>query len=356
MKTKMVTHNPMTGEKLKTPVPQEIITLKRTILAPVVVEIFKNCNVLTPTTGLTKAEWLKYRQAGIGGSDIGSLCGINKWKSSLALWHEKTSKIEDNETENLPAELGIYLEPFMKMKFEKWIKKEEGIDINVSSVPYILQHKTNKIALANLDGALLHPTRRACLTEYKTTSEYNFKQWQDENLPDSYYLQTQWYLYVTGLEYCYLAFLIGNRKFDVLVVERNEEVIKEIVEKADYFWNTFVIPKIAPAPSGDISSSETLKKLYPKEQGGTIIDCTGDADLEHNFTKIEFINEQIKGMKEELEVNKQAIQAKQGDNEILICGEVKSTWKEQFRKEYIVKAGSSRVFRISKNKGGENVK
>ena len=353
MADKMITQNPITGEKLKTPVPQEIITLKRTILAPEVVEIFGNCNVLTPTTGLTKVEWLRYRQAGIGGSDIGSLCGINKWTSPLALWHQKTEKVPDEETENLPAELGIFLEPFMRGKFEKWIKREEGIDITVSSVPYILQHKTNKIALANVDGAFMHPDRRACLTEYKTTSEFNFKSWQDGNLPDSYYLQTQHYLYVTGLQCCYLTFLIGNRKVDVIVIERNQEVIDEIVKKADYFWNTFVIPKVAPAPSGDISSGETLKKLYPKEKGGTVIDCTGDKDLEHNFIKIDFVNEQIKGLKEELEVNKQAIQAKQGDNEILICGEVKSKWAIQFRKEYIVKAGSSRVFRILKNKGGE---
>ena len=37
-----------------------------------------------------------------------------------------------------------------------------------------------------------------------------------------------------------------------------------------------------------------------------------------------------------------------GIAEVLICGEKKSTWKEQERKEYVVKASKSRVFRISK--------
>lgn len=309
-----------------------------------------NCNILTPTKGLSKADWLRFRQMGIGGSDIASACGINSWKSPLALWHEKTMKIEEDEEENLPAELGIFLEPFMKERFEKWIKKEEGIDIIVESIPYILQHKENPIALANLDGVLLHPDKLACITEYKTTSEYFYKQWQDENLPDNYYLQVQWYLYVTGLEYCYLSFLIGNRKFDLLVIERNQEVIDEIVEKADYFWKTFVVPKVAPAPSGDISSSEALKSMYPKEEEGTVIDLSGDGDIEHNFAKIDFVNEQIKGMKEELEVNKQAIKAKMGSAEVAICGEEKATWKEIEKKEYIVKASKFRMFRISKNK------
>ncbi|MBA7553630.1 hypothetical protein ES705_46224 [subsurface metagenome] len=58
-------------------------------------------------------------------------------------------------------------------------------------------------------------------------------------------------------------------------------------------------------------------------------------------------------MKEELEVNKQAIKAKMGDAEILICGEKKASWKEMIRKEYIVKESKFRMFRISKYKGGK---
>ena len=241
----------------------------------------KNCNILTPTKGLSKTEWLRFRQMGIGGSDIASVCGINQWKSPLALWHEKTEKIQEEEEENIPAEVGLALEPFMKRRFEKWIEKEEGANVTVAIVPYILQHKTNKIALANLDGVFIHPDKLACLTEYKTTSEHFYKQWQDENLPDNYYLQIQWYLYVTGLEYCYLSFLIGNRKFDVLLIERNQEVIDEIVEKADFFWKTYVMSKVAPVPDGSFSSGEALKKMYPKEEEGKIIDVTGDGDIEH---------------------------------------------------------------------------
>lgn len=308
---------------------------------------------LVCTEGLSKTDWLKWRQRGIGGSDIASVCGINPWKSPLALWHEKVMKVEEEVEENLPAELGIFLEPFMKMRLENWIKKNEGIEIFSPFVPYILQHPTNKIALANVDGIINHPERGYCIAEYKTTSERNYKEWQDDNLPDYYYLQVQHYLYVTNFQYCYLAFLIGNRKFDVLVIERNEEVIKEIVEKADYFWNTFVVPKTAPEPSGDISSGEALKSMYPKEEEGKIIDVTGDVNIEHNFAKIDFVKEQIKGMKEELEVNNQAIKAKMGTSEILICGEKKASWREQERKEYVVKASKFRMFRISKYKGGK---
>ena len=149
---------------------------------------------LVCTEGLSKLDWLKWRQKGIGGSDIASVCGINPWRSSLALYYDKVSDIKEEQEENIPAELGTFLEPFMKMRFEDWIKKNEGIDVFSPFVPYILQHPTNKIALANVDGIVKHPNRGNCIAEYKTTSERNYKQWVDDNVPDYYSLQTQWYL------------------------------------------------------------------------------------------------------------------------------------------------------------------
>ena len=307
-------------------------------------EFFKK---LVCTEGLSKIEWLKVRQSGIGGSDISSVCGINPYKSALALYYEKTQEVKEDDIENLPAELGTYLEPFMKVKFEDWWKKNKGGEIiEVESMPFILQHSTNEIALANLDGFFGDN-----LVEYKTTSERNYKQWEEDNLPDYYYLQTQWYLYVTNFRYCYIAFLIGNRKFDAKLIERNEEVIKQIAEKADYFWNTFVIPRIPPAPSGDESSGEVLKKLYPKELEGKVISIEGEEYLQA-INKLE----QLKLAKKEAELGieeaNQIFKAKMGNAEIALCGDKKITWAEQERKEYIVKASKSRIFRISNYKGG----
>lgn len=317
-------------------------------------------NKLIGTEGLSKIDWLKWRQKGIGGSDIAAVCGLNPFHSSLSLYLDKTDEIKEEadkfkalEEREVRMAVGTWNEPHLRELFQLWFLKNEGVEIIVGVVPYILQHPTNKIALANVDGVFFQPDRGACLLEIKTTGEYNKKDWEDDKVPDYYYTQAQWYMYVMGYMSCYIAFLIGNRKFDVKLIERNEEVIKEMVEKADHFWNTFVIPRVAPAPDGSFSSGEALKKMYPKEDEGKIIDVTGDGDIEHNFVKVDFVNEQIKGLKEELEVNKQAIKARQGDNVILICGEKKSTWKEQERREYIVKASTLRVFRISKYKGAK---
>ena len=307
---------------------------------------------LVCTDGLTRQEWLGWRQKGVGGSDIASVCGINPWSSPLAVYYSKIEKVPELEAENLPAELGIFLEPFIKVKFEKWFKENEGLDMTVLPMPYILQHPKNPIALANLDGHFSHPrTGDWTIVEFKTTSERNYQEWADGSLPDYYYLQIQWYLYVTNVKKCYLAFLIGNNKFNVTVIERNEEVIEMIVKKVAEFWTTFVEKKVAPAPTGDVSSKEILDKMYENVEVGKEIliedvkyqmYCKEIADLKKRATEIE----------KDLEQHKQWIKEKMGTAETGICGEWKITWKEQEKKEFLVKASKFRVLRIKKDKGG----
>ena len=308
-------------------------------------------NKLISTEGISKKEWLEYRQKGIGGSDIASVVGINPWSSPLAVYYSKIEKVPELEEENLPAELGIFLEPFIKVKFEKWFKETNTFDISVLPMPYILQHPKNPIALANLDGYFNCPVlNEPMIVEFKTTSERNYQDWADGSLPDYYYLQIQWYLYVTDVKQCYLAFLIGNNKFDVTVIERNEEVIEQMVEKANYFWNTFMIPKVPPAPSGDDSSKEILDKMYKVEAGKEIV-IEEPVYIGH-ILAINGLKKKISEMEKDLEQYKQWIKEKMGTAETGICGEWKITWKEQEKKEFLVKASKFRVLRISKNKGG----
>ena len=307
---------------------------------------------LVCTDGLTTQEWLKWRQPGVGGSDVSGICGINKFSSPLAVYYSKTEKVAELEAENLPAEIGLFLEPFCKMKFEKWFKENEGLDISVLSMPYILQHPTNKIALANLDGYFAHPaTAEEIIVEYKTTSERNYANWTDENLPDYYYLQIQWYLYVTNCKKCYLAFLIGNNLFNVTLIERNDEVIEQLVIKVGEFWKNFVAKKTPPAPDGTASSKEILDLMYKDVEVGKEITIEEPEYIGH-IKAINGLKGKIKEDKKSLEQYNQWLKEKLGTAETAFCGDWKITWKEQEKKEHLVKASKSRVLRIKKNKGG----
>lgn len=53
-------------------------------------------NVIKHKLPATHEEWLDNRLKGIGGSDAGSVLGMNKYKSAYALWCEKTGRIHKN--------------------------------------------------------------------------------------------------------------------------------------------------------------------------------------------------------------------------------------------------------------------
>ena len=44
---------------------------------------------------MDKLEWLKERQRGIGGSDVGAILGVNKWKTPFEVYLEKTEEITE---------------------------------------------------------------------------------------------------------------------------------------------------------------------------------------------------------------------------------------------------------------------
>ena len=62
---------------------------------------------LISTVDMSHEEWLRYRKLGIGGSDAGSICGLNPYSSAIAVFQDKTQKEagekEDNEAMKRPG-------------------------------------------------------------------------------------------------------------------------------------------------------------------------------------------------------------------------------------------------------------
>ena len=59
---------------------------------------------------LTREEWLQERMTGIGGSDAGTILGVNKWKSKTQLFFEKTNPEMIQEISNDAIHFGNVLE------------------------------------------------------------------------------------------------------------------------------------------------------------------------------------------------------------------------------------------------------
>ncbi|MEG0431024.1 MAG: YqaJ viral recombinase family protein [Anaerovoracaceae bacterium] len=219
----------------------------------------QQAKIFAETTNMTEEEWLESRKKGIGGSDAGTICGLNKYKSPVELWLEKRSEIE-SEKAGESAYWGHMLEPVVAAEFSR----QTGLE--VAEHPYILQHPEYPFMLANVDRIIVGENK---LLECKTASVYLKSKWEGDNIPDSYYCQGQHYCAVTGAEGVYFAVLIGGQSFHHKYMPRDEEFIARLIEIETRFWD-MVESGERPEIDGCKTSTDILKKLFPVSEAEEI--------------------------------------------------------------------------------------
>ncbi|MDU6036936.1 MAG: YqaJ viral recombinase family protein [Clostridium butyricum] len=236
--------------------------------------------ILTNTKGMTNEEWLEWRNKGIGGSDVATICGLNKYKSALELWMEKLGYKECDEVGEA-AYWGTTLEHIVREEF----MKRSGLQVD--TINLMLKHPEHEFMLANVDGIITDHEGRKCIFEAKTASAYKLDQWKDDEIPESYMLQIQHYMAVTGYERTYIAVLIGGNTFKYTVVDKDEELISMIMQIEKQFWDC-VTSDIAPEVDGSESCTNMLNNLYASSKKGNSIILPDEAQTiieEYNKNK-----------------------------------------------------------------------
>lgn len=187
------------------------------------------------TKNMSRLDWLKARQNGIGGSDAPAVVlpyDEYKWSRPKDVYASKVG--EPDETSPLACRVGSYLEPFVAELFT------EETGMTVHRYNRIIFSDEHPFMFANIDRKLYGNNIGL---ECKTTSDFMDKKFTDDEYPYQYYVQMQHYMAVTGWDMWYLAVLIGNRKFRWYEVPRNDEDIKDIIETESRFWNDVVVPR-----------------------------------------------------------------------------------------------------------------
>lgn len=211
-------------------------------------------NVLVETEGLSREEWLKWRKRGIGGSDVSCLLGINKWKSEIELWLDKTNQTNELPAENEAMQWGNIMEPIIRNHFAEVTGKP------VVEVKAMLQHPEYPYMLADVDGLTVDDFGNPAILEIKTASEYKRSEWEDD-IPTYYQTQVQHYLCVTGVKKAYVAVLIGGNSFKVYEVDADMEIQSMLIAVEQEFWNK-VKNMIRPEMDGSDAAKNLLDNIY----------------------------------------------------------------------------------------------
>ncbi|PEM28248.1 YqaJ viral recombinase family nuclease [Bacillus wiedmannii] len=272
--------------------------------------------VLVNTLNMDRAQWLQARTQGIGGSDVSAIAGLNKWKSAVQVFLEKTQAIEKEDIQSEAAYFGNVLEEVVAKEFAK------RTDLKVQRRNAILQHPEYPWMLANVDRLIVG--ERVGL-ECKTASEYLKKEWEDEEVPAAYLLQCQHYMAVTGYEAWWIAVLIGGNKFIHKKIERDEELIQYLIDIEKDFWLNNVEQNEPPMFDGSDASTELLKHLYPESIADSFVSLGKQEEL--LIEARDQVDREIKVLQEQKAEYENKIKAKLGTNEVGGTENYKIYWK-----------------------------
>lgn len=301
------------------------------------------------------------RHTYIGASDIGVIMGVSPFKTPFELWCEKTQKIKpENLDEKDSVRMGKVLEEFVAQEYAY------RNNVAVRRAPKVYVHPDYPFFKAHADR-LVTGTEKGL--ECKTTSEYNKDKWDGADIPESYILQCQWLMGLSGRKEWDIAVLIGGNKYKDKPLKFDSELFDLMVKKALIFWNENVLKDIPPELTAD--DDTTIKKLYPDNNGNLLdlsnIDAALLASFEEAVAQRQELKMHEKQIKEELIELENKIKDVIKENDGVKTLKYTVTWKNQkgqysYDKEAMIAdgvfkkyatQGINRVLRISANKESE---
>ena len=259
---------------------------------------------------------IEARKKGIGGSDIAAIVGLNKYKTPIQLWLEKTGRAPPPKY-NDAMRWGNILEDVVARHYAETTGLEVLEGVNV----------VDGIRRGNTDRMV--PSAHKFL-EIKTTGHFGAAEWGEpgtDEIPDSYLCQVMWYFgLLDPAEYVSadVPVLIGGQDYRVYHVERNPELIGQLIEEGERWWRDYVVADRAPEADGSIADARARLSLYPKDDGQML---QSTPEIDELARQLAQARAQLKAAEEVEEGLSARLKAVIGDASGIAGADWKATWK-----------------------------
>ena len=215
---------------------------------------------LVSTLNLDKKSWLRYRKRGIGGSDAGAVCGLNPYRTAIQVYYDKTSD-EIEEIDNEAMRQGREFEDYVAGRF----CEASGKKVRRANAMYY--DEKNPFMLADVDRMVVGENAGL---ECKTASPYMAEKWADGKIPLSYQIQCHHYMSVCNTDAWYIAVLIYGKEFKYYRIERDEQVIADLIRIEKEFWREHVMKRVMPDPDGSKTADAAIAERFKISRDLTI--------------------------------------------------------------------------------------
>jgi len=202
------------------------------------------------TSKMSRKEWEQFRGTltTLGGSDVGTCIGLNRWKSNVELFYEKLKLYKREFHDSIPMMMGRELEGTIRRLIAYYdVENPETFLDNYHSGNKINTVRQRHATFFNDECPELHANIDALIklqgredwgvAEIKYQSGQATRIWENGINP-SYIAQSMAYMRVLGLKYAVLVLIEDANQWNVHVIEWDEELwnrfyptIKEFVEQ-----------------------------------------------------------------------------------------------------------------------------
>jgi len=195
-------------------------------------------------------EWHAERAKGLGGSELGTILGLNPYESAYTLWHKKMGLVEDHVEPNWSIRFG---NAFERPILELFAEEHPELEIFETGSFY---HKQHEWMRANPDAiAVDRETGEWQIIEVKTARAG----WDE--IPKHYISQVQWYMSVLGFTKGTIVAVAGWNYVEH-ELELDPFVNKVNFTAAQRFYNSLTTGE-KPDWDGSKSTYETVRLLHP---------------------------------------------------------------------------------------------
>lgn len=285
--------------------------------------------------------WLAERRRGLGGSDTPVLFGECKHQSEYGLWLDKTGLTPDDELTDAMRR-GNWLEPHLA----DWFSEQTGLEVA----------RCGLLASTERDHLRTNPDRLVAdggNLEIKTHAVYAdaAKEWRNGGISRAAYLQAQQQLAVTGRSHAWFVAFIDPTPHLRGPIPRDENLIGEIIDRADRFWHNHVVAGVPPEVDLAAITDAELALRWPTAVEGKAVEADYPAHVQALLDERVELKAHEKVADARIGEIEAALKVFIGDAEVLtIDGRPVFTYKTVERAAYTVKAGSSRRIHIPAKK------
>lgn len=296
---------------------------------------------------------LAQRAKNIGASEVAALFGLSPWLSRWTLWHQKSGHLTDLYNDNERLEWGNELEPVIA----KTLAQRQGWTIN--KVHRYVKHPTQPGMGASLDFEIKdfegNPYKGRGAFEIKNTSGWAFKKgWlfnEQGNIiqaPLHYELQLQHQMACTGYQWGAFGVLVDGAKGHVMVRERHPGTIAKIEQAIAAFWAS-IETGVEPPLDSPIDPKAVALMFGRDGLNEAVMDLSGSVELDQLAGQ----ERALQAVESEATKERALVKAKilhlmsQSEAEQAVTGLYQLSYKEQTRKETVIKASTFRVLRIA---------